>query len=258
MMPISAVIIVKNEEERIRKAVLSAKAVADEVIVIDDHSCDRTQDAARGLGARVLERSLKDDFGAQRNFGASVARNDWVLMLDADEELPPATVSILRGLFSPEITHDAFSFRIINVLFGKPLYHSSGQCRTVRLYRRSRCSFSGAVHEKLGVPGTVGELAGEIWNHPMKDVDQLMLKVLRYTETEAERYCLEHATVSSREVRRELLARSLKRFWKFYVKNQGYKDGLEGLLWSVCNCIGPQIRWMKIYDKARKAGKIGR
>ncbi len=255
-VPITAVIIVRNEEERIKKAMASAQAVADEIIVVDDGSSDGTADVARAAGARVVSRALNGNFAAQRNAGAVLAKNDWILVIDADEILPEASVAELRRVFSGEVDADAASFRIVNVLFDTPLFYSSGDCRTVRLYRRSRCSFGGEVHEKLSVPGSILPLDGQIWNYPARRMDHVFVKALQYTEVEAVRFCESVASVSEREIRYQLTWKSLKRFWKLYIKNKGYKDGLPGLVWSVCNVIGPQLRWIKIWEQAKITGKL--
>jgi glycosyltransferase involved in cell wall biosynthesis len=255
---ITAVIIVKDEEDRLRKAVESLRGLVSQVVVVDDFSSDRTAEVAKQLGARVLQRALANNFAAQRNFGADSATYDWVLVIDADEVLPGPTVTQLREIFAGEVTADAVSFRIINVLFETPLYHSGGACRTVRLYRRSRCRFEGDVHEKLNVPGPVLGIDGEIWNYPARSVDHQFAKCLRYTEIEARHFVEQTQKVSARDIRLELTWRSLKRFWKHYVKHQGYKDGTPGLIWCVMNTIGPQIRWLKIWEQATLAKKLVR
>ncbi|MBF0595001.1 MAG: glycosyltransferase family 2 protein [Candidatus Omnitrophica bacterium] len=255
---ITAVIIVKDEEARIVRAIASARAVAAEIIVVDDNSSDRTAAVARELGCKVVARALNGDFGAQRNAGAALAGNDWVLMLDADETIPEPSIQELRRFFKSDTDADALQVRIVNVMFEKPLYYSTGNCRTVRLYRRSRCSFAGDVHEKLSVPDKVIAIDVEIWNDIAKTLDHVFVKMLTYTEVEAKRYCASEAIVSERMLRAELTWRSLKRFWKHYVKHQGFKDGMGGLVLSLINTIGPLVRWMKIWECAKRQGKLTR
>ncbi|MBF0387015.1 MAG: glycosyltransferase family 2 protein [Candidatus Omnitrophica bacterium] len=253
---ITAVIIVKDEEERVVKAIASARAVADEIIVVDDHSTDRTAEVARGLGCKVVIRALNDAFGAQRNAGAALARNDWILMIDADEVIPDKSLEEIRRLFANEVDSDALSVRIVNVMFGQPLYYSTGNCRYTRLYRRSRCSFTGDVHERLGIEGKVMSVNVEIWNDIAKSMDHIFVKTLRYTEIEARRYCDSVPSVSERMIRYELTWRSLKRFWKHYVKHKGFKDGFSGFILSIMNTIGPQIRMLKVWEQAKRQGKL--
>lgn len=255
---ITAVIIVKDEEVRIRKTIESIRDLVAEIVVVDDNSSDGTVAVAQDLGAKLVARALDNDFAAQRNFGADQAISDWVLMIDADEVLPEATVIKLREMFSQEVSFDAVSFSIVNVLFEKPLPRSGGLCRTVRLYRRSRCRFEGGVHERLQVSGKLIELDEQIHNYPCKSIDYQFMKCLRYTEMEAKNVVGAVSYVSEREICRELMWKSLKRFWKHYVKRQGFREGLPGLVWCVMNVIGSQIRWIKIWEQAVKQNKLGK
>ncbi len=99
-MLLSATLIVKNEATNLRRCLESVRGVVDEVVVVDTGSTDDTVAVATGLGARVLHHVWTQDFGAARNVGLAAARGEWILHLDADEELPPETGRALRDVVS--------------------------------------------------------------------------------------------------------------------------------------------------------------
>ncbi|NTV29923.1 MAG: glycosyltransferase family 2 protein [Candidatus Omnitrophica bacterium] len=258
MSSISVVVITRNEESRIGTALRSVRPFVDEIVVVDDMSTDRTGElAARDFGAKVLSRRLTGDFAAQRNAGADSASGEWILQMDADEVFPETTMQKIKEL-TAEGRYDGFAFRRLNHFVGRPLRYCARDGGMLRLYRKGRGRYEEAVHERLKLDGAALDVDLEVWHFPAERVEELVLKGLRYTETEADLYCREHATVCERDIFRELTWKSLKRFWKLYVRKQGYRDGTAGLVWCVLNTIGPQLRWMKIWEQADRAGKLER
>src|SRR3989344_2145139 len=147
MLNLSVIILTKNEEKNIFDCLESVKD-ADEVIVIDDNSEDRTEDVINSFGKKVkiYKKSLLDDFSKQRNFGLSKAKNSWVLFIDADERVP-------NGLFdeiSNEVNKDNFDGYLIkrrDVLWDKKLrYGETGNIKLLRLARRNAGKWRGKVH----------------------------------------------------------------------------------------------------------------
>ncbi|MEQ9408308.1 MAG: glycosyltransferase family 2 protein [Fuerstiella sp.] len=134
-VPVSVYLITKNEEARIGRAVRSVTAWADEVIVVDSGSTDRTVDVARAAGARVLFREW-NGYGPQKRFAEEQCRNKWVLNLDADEEVSPELADEIR---TTTLTDDcgACRLRVTDVLPGEsaPSWHAYSY-RILRLYNR--------------------------------------------------------------------------------------------------------------------------
>jgi glycosyltransferase involved in cell wall biosynthesis len=146
---ISLVMIVKDEEENLTRALTSIADWVDEIIVVDTGSTDRTMDIARQFGARIYEHPWEDNFSLHRNQAIGYATCDWCLQLDADEELDPKTVAALPGILKNAKTF-ALSVEIYN-LFG------SGEFSTFyypRLYRRHPdIGYHRRVHNQLTHPG---------------------------------------------------------------------------------------------------------
>jgi len=99
---LSACIIARDEEECLPRCLLSLRGAVDEIVMIDTGSCDRTPEIALSLGARVFPEEWREDFSAPRNKGLDFARGDWVLVLDADEELVSEDISALRALLAAD------------------------------------------------------------------------------------------------------------------------------------------------------------
>ena len=143
--PVSVCIITLNEEKRLGRC-LESVAWADEIVVVDSHSTDRTREIAADAGARVIEHNFAGYIG-QKNFALSQATHEWVLSLDADEELSPELrTSVLAALESPGDS-DGFRFNRIHFLLGRWRRHGGWypNCK-LRLFRRRLAGISQETH----------------------------------------------------------------------------------------------------------------
>jgi glycosyltransferase involved in cell wall biosynthesis len=139
---ITANIITLNEEKNIEAAIRSAQEVCDEVLVVDSQSSDRTREIAESLGAKVVVQPYLGD-GPQKAFGPPIARNDWILSLDADERLDRNAVNAIASLDLEATPFDAFSFRR-KTYVGRHFIKLWYPDRVTRLYDRRKCGFSTA------------------------------------------------------------------------------------------------------------------
>lgn len=168
-LPISVFIITRNEADRIARPILSVRDWAGEVVVIDSGSTDGTVEIAAGLGARVVHNDWPG-YGPQKRFGENVCRNDWLLNLDADEEVDAALAAKIRTAFGAGMPKCA-AFR----LYWKMVHYTDERPRRlapvrafVRLYDRRRASFRDSiVHDSVVVEdgGEIRNLAGGIVLH---------------------------------------------------------------------------------------------
>lgn len=123
MNPISATIITYNEENRIKDCLDSLQGIADEIIVVDSHSTDRTVEICRERGCRVVERKLAG-YGAQRQYATSLTTHPYILSIDADEVLSPALASSIMKLKEEGFIHRVYCFTRLNFFCGVPVRHS--------------------------------------------------------------------------------------------------------------------------------------
>lgn len=226
MSAITAAIITRNEAQNIARALRSVSC-ADEVVVVDSGSTDDTVAIARQCGARVVLHPW-EGFAAQKNFAARQAQHDWILSLDADEELTEEAQEAVERWKASEPAAAGYRFARRARYLGRWILHSGWYPDyKLRLYDRRRGEWRGAyVHESVAVTGPVETLVGEILHYTCDSLEDHRNRIEFYTDLAA-REMLE------RNERAGLLARMLLPGWVFlhtYFIRLGVLDGYQGLL----------------------------
>ena len=158
MNRLSACLITLNEEHNLPRALASLKGIADEIIVVDSGSTDRTPAIAREHGAAFYERAWTN-YSEQKNFAAACAQNDWILSMDADEELSSALQTSLLDWKKHEPKSGVYEMARKTWYLGAWVKHSGWYPDFQRrLYRRDKAQFSGIIHEALRFEGKPGRL----------------------------------------------------------------------------------------------------
>lgn len=241
-LPLSVLLLARDEEARLEKLLPDLSFAREVVVVVDEHSRDRTREVAASYGARVCVRAL-EDFGRQRQFGLDQCREDWVLWLDADERLDAeARRALTEAIASP---HAAAGYRIARRTWflGRPIRHCGwGGERVLRLFRRASASFpDAAVHERVMVRGALADLPGTIEHRSYERWADAKEKLFRYAAAGAEQ--------ARRSGRRagplDAWLRPPLRFLRMYVFQAGFLDGGRGL--AVCLLGAAQV-WLKYMD----------
>ena len=245
---ISVVVITKNEEAKIERFLKSVRW-ADEVIVIDDESTDNTRGICAAHGAKVITRKLDNDFCRQRNIGIENARGEWILQMDADEEVPPETAEKIRERINDPGVFSAFKMLRKNFMFTHALKYGGAYNYVTKLFKKTAGHYSENIHEVLNIAGDTGKIEAELYHYPYVSMREIFDKMNFYTDAEAAAELKKRGDISLEEIKYRLTWKALKLFWKLYVKKKGYKDGIYGLIWSIINVIGPEIRWLKIWEK---------
>lgn len=250
---VSAVLITKNEATRIRPCLDSLRWV-DEIVVVDDESTDETPRLCEQSGARVLVRRSEGDFDQQRNAGIDTASGEWILQLDADEVVPHALQEEIRRVVRHPPTAVAYRIRRLNHFLGRPMRRGGWTWNEVKLFRKSSARYVGhSVHETLQVDGPVGQLASPIWHYPFQSLTQFVERQNFYTSVEARLLRHTHPTLPVSRVRRQLLARPLKLFWKSYVKKGGWREGMHGLIFAALFAWVEFLKWAKWWADGQRA-----
>ncbi|GAH53151.1 unnamed protein product [marine sediment metagenome] len=183
--PISVVILAKNEEKRIQDCIKSILGWADEIIVVDDESSDRTKELAQRLGARALIRKM-DIEGRQRNWAYSQAKNEWVFSLDADERLTEELKKEIKEVLA-DTEHACFEMPFKTYIEnywikGGGWYPGS----KVRLFRKSKFKYEEVeVHPGITVDGSCGRLRGDIIHYNYRNWEDFLNKTNKQTTLEA-------------------------------------------------------------------------
>jgi glycosyltransferase involved in cell wall biosynthesis len=226
MPAISATIITYNESANIGRAIRSL-ACADEVVVIDSSSTDGTPEIASGLGARVITHTF-EGFAAQKNISSERARFDWVLSLDADEELNSQAQAAVRDWKRGEPAAAGYQFARRAQYLGRWILHSGWYPDyKLRLFDRRRGSWQGAyVHESVVVKGAVATLPGEILHYTCNSLEEHRQRIEFYTDLAARE-------MFDRGEQVNFLRRTLAPPWVFlntYLLRLGMLDGTPGYM----------------------------
>ncbi len=224
-MKITATIITLNEERNIARAIESLRC-ADEILIVDSGSTDRTVELAQNLGARVVEAGWRG-YAAQKNWAAEQASHDWILSLDADEALSEALEAELWNLKKSGARRDGYTMPRLARYLGRWILHSGWYPdRKVRLYDRRKAKWVGEfVHESVVVKGRLGHLESNLLHFTCDSLSEHLKTLDRYT------------TLAAQEVAARRMPVPLHRvifdpgwtFFKAYVLQRGFQDGLEGL-----------------------------
>jgi glycosyltransferase involved in cell wall biosynthesis len=243
---ITVTVITWNEEERLRRC-LESVAWADEIVVVDAGSDDKTVEIARSLTDHVFVRAW-DGFAPQKNFALAQATGDWVLSLDADEEVTPELAEeIARVVAAPSA--DGYLVPRRNIFWGRWVRHGLLYPDwQLRLFRRGRGRFvDRAVHESVEVDGRVDRLAGALVHRSYRDVADFIARTDRYTTLAAEEWVRRGRPIRAMD----LVVRPAARFLSMYVVHAGFLDGWRGFLLAVLYAYYVFVRSAKVWEKVK-------
>jgi glycosyltransferase involved in cell wall biosynthesis len=244
-MPLlSLVIITQNAETQITACIESAKMVADEIVVVDSGSHDQTIALAQSQGARVIQEPWRG-FGAQKRFAVEMAKHDWVLCLDADEQLTDDLQQVIaKAMAAP--SYQAYRFARCNRFLGRYLRHGEGYPdMSLRLFNRCYAQWSDdEVHEYVQTDAPIGQLTGDLLHHSAESLSQYLAKQNHYTDLQAQILWAKDKKVTF--IR--LFFSPIFRFIKFYLLKQGFRDGLAGFIHIVIGCMNSFNKYAKLVE----------
>lgn len=229
---ISALVHTRNEARNIADCLASLKW-ADEIVVADMASSDRTTAIAESLGARVIAVEPAPVVEPARNAAIAECRGDWVLIVDADERVPQPLAEKLRSL-SRASDAAAIALPRRNYFLGTWMEHGFWPDYQVRFVRKSKASWSGVVHELPAVDGRVDQIEADpvaAIEHPGygDDLQRFVEKLVRYSPLEAQRL----ANGSRPAVWPYVIRRPVSEFYERYFVAAAWKHGMTGLVWSL-------------------------
>ena len=249
-LPLSVAIITKNEENRLPEC-LASVAFADEVVVVDSDSTDRTVEIAREFGAMVYVEPWQG-FGRQKQLAIDRCRYDWVLVLDADERVAPEAHSEIREALATG-TCVAYSFPRKNYFCGRWLRHAGWwPDRVVRLFRQDSARMSErSVHESLEVHGPVGNLRQPLIHYANKDLEQTLSKVNHYSSAGANELFVRGETASAAKA----FFRAAWAFFHGYILRGGFLDRGEGFVMAVSDFMNVFFKYAKLRELQKQKEK---
>ncbi len=247
-IPLSVAIITKDEEANL-PGCLKSVAFARQIVVVDSGSIDGTLEIARDFGCDVFTEPWKG-FGPQKQMAIDRCREPWVLVLDADERIPPETEKAIRQVVSSgEGGAPGYSFPRKNFFQGRWIRHMGWwPDRITRLFRNGRGRMTeAAVHEAVDVAGQIALLDAPIEHYTESRLSEILKKIDRYSTLAAEE--------AFREGRRSsvwgAIARAELTFCQDYVLRLGFLDGRQGLVLSVTDAVNKFFKYAKLSELNR-------
>lgn len=247
-MKLSAIIIAKNEEKTIANC-LKSVSWAEEIVLIDDESEDKTVKIAKKMGARVYIHKMRD-FAQQREFGLKKARGGWVLYIDADERATEELRGEILEKLGGEEEKNVVAYRIKrkNFYFGD--YQWPMVERIERLFlKRALKGWRGPIHESPIIDGKVGELKNYLLHYAHQNLESMVKKTNQWSEIEAE---MLFKCGHPKMCRWRFLRIMLTKFWQSYIGQGGWKIGTPGLIESIYQAFSYFIIYCKLWEKQQQ------
>ena len=247
---LSVVVITLNEEARIAQC-LASVSFADEIVVLDSGSRDRTMELAHAAGARVAQSGDWPGFGPQKNRALALATRAWVLSIDADERVTPELrEEILAVVRAAAPAAQAWDMPRRSSYCGQYMAHSGWYPdRVTRLFRRGSARFSDdLVHERLLVDGPVEHLRGHLLHESFDDFGDVLRKLDAYSTAGAQRMWEQGKRASLGKA----VVHGLWAFLRTYLLQRGFLDGRMGFALAVSNAEGTYYRYLKLWLLQRR------
>ncbi|MBI4597004.1 MAG: glycosyltransferase family 2 protein [Candidatus Omnitrophica bacterium] len=248
-IPLSVVVLAKNESARIRDCLRSVDW-ADEVLVVDDHSTDDTARTAEAMGARVVRRAM-DIEGRHRNWAHAQAKHEWIFSVDADERVTPELAQEIIALFRSTPAHELYAIPRRNYLGTFWIRHGGWYpSPQLKLFKKSVFRWEETtVHPRAFSDRPAGQLTQDLIHYSYRDRGDFLRKLDRQTTLEAEKWAADGRRMSLGKA----LWRAIDRVARSYVLKRGYRDGAVG--WFVARMAG-RYQWVSYWKYVRMTSDV--
>jgi glycosyltransferase involved in cell wall biosynthesis len=257
-LPITVAIVARDEERDLPAAIASVPFAAEVVVVLDPRTRDRTRDAALTLDrpdrpVRVVERPWEGHV-AQKGFALSLAREPWVLSLDADERVEPALAAEIEALFRGGPAAEGYTVGRRTLYLGRWMRGSGWYPdRKLRLVRRGAARWTGEdPHDRLEASGRVEDLLGSLEHRSYRDLSDHLRKLDDFTEIAAREK-------RGRGVRRpvlRMLVHPPARFLKMYLLKRGFRDGVPGAVAAGMGALYAFLKYAKLWELEEEGRRV--
>jgi glycosyltransferase involved in cell wall biosynthesis len=244
-VPLSAAIITKNEEENIRSCMQSI-SFAGQIIIVDSGSTDATLSIAKEFGCEIYREEWRG-FGPQKQSAIEKCRHPWILVIDADERIPPGTADIIKKIITDSDVKEAgFSFPRKNYFQGRWIKHAGWwPDRIIRLFRKDAGRMTSAiVHESVEIQGTVGALDAAIEHYTESRLSKIIQKIDKYSTLGAQAAFRE----GKKSTTGGAFMRAFFTFVQDYFFRLGVLDGMPGLTLAVTDSVNKFFKYAKLSE----------
>ncbi len=244
MSKLAVIILTRNEEANIEGAMESA-AFADEIVLIDSGSTDRTQELAAARGAKFVSHPMDDEgFAGQRNFALQQTEADWVFYLDADERITPQGREKIQQIVSAG-QPKAYKVERKNIVFGQLMKYGVHRPDYVaRLFPRTAVKWQGVVHEGAQTDLPTEKLADILRHYTYTEWQQYFTKFNRYTSLAAEELAQRGKKIGNLSI----LGHAAGAFFKAYILKKGFLDGFLGFVMSFMAMAYALTKYLKLQN----------
>ena len=244
-MGLSVILITKNEEANLKDC-LESISFANEIIVVDSQSSDKTVEIAQSFGAKVENTSDWPGFGPQKNRALNLATQEWVLSIDADERVTTELKNEILEIINGPSGVDCYAIPRLSWYCGKFMKHSGWYPDYVeRLFKRGSAKFSDhLVHERLLPTGPVKKLRNHFLHYSYRNFEQVLKKVDTYSTASAKQ-------AFEKGKRGNLFQALFHGFWAFfrtYIIKKGFLDGQYGLALAISNAATSYYKYIKLWQ----------
>lgn len=252
MKKLSVVIITLNEEDRLEEALKSCEGIADEIVVVDSFSTDKTCDIAAQYDAKIYKNKFID-YGSQKNYAMDKAENEWILNLDADERVSDHLKKEILEFKQKEDVHvDGFLINRKTFYLGRWIKYSGWYPdQKLRLFRKDKSRWQGRIHEALILEGKTTRMAGDILHFTYRDITDHINRLNKYSHMQA-------ADIVDKK-KKLLYLRSFflppVTFIRFYIWKLGILDRFPGLVIALISSWATAMKYLKAIE-LKKTKKI--
>jgi glycosyltransferase involved in cell wall biosynthesis len=254
-VPISAVVIAYNDEPNM-EACLESVTWADEIIVVDSFSTDRTAAISERFTDKVFQHAFHG-FGRLRNEAITHASHEWIFSLDTDERATPQLRDEIRRTLDEGPSAEAYFVPRKNYFLGRWIKHCGWypDYRQPQLFRKSRLRYRDElVHESFDLEGRPGYLASPALQYPFRDIDHYLAKQDRYSDLMARRMAEQGRRFSAHQ----LVSHPCFTFLKMYIGRGGCLDGVPGLILSGLYAYYTFIKYARLWEFQSQAAGVAR
>jgi Glycosyltransferases involved in cell wall biogenesis len=249
MLKLSTIIITLNEERNIRRCLESVKAVSDEIIVMDSLSTDGTESICKEFGVRFVSQKWLG-YSEQKNAANLLAKNDWILSIDADEQLSQELMHSISELDNvPD--NSVFSFNRLTNYCGSWIHHCGWYPDAkIRIFNRNKAEWQGAVHESLKYVDHVEiqKLNGDLFHYSYYTLSEHLRQADKFTDITAQEAFLRKKKSSKFKI----LCNPCWKFFKDFVLKGGFLDGHAGYVVCKVSAFATFLKYQKLYDLQKR------
>lgn len=249
---LSVVIIAWNEEKNLPRAMSSIKGLADEVVVVvDKASIDRTAEVAKKMGAKVYFHPHTGIVEPMRNFAVSKARGDWILLLDADEEVPAPLATKIKDLMSQKKGADYYRLPRKNIIFGRWVKSSHWWPDYVyRLFKKGSIQWHADIHSLPFTRGTGADLPAEeevsLIHHNYQTLEQYLEQITRYSQYQSQVVRKNGYSF----VWTDLITKPAAEFLRQFFAREAWREGVHGLALSALQSFAELVVYLRLWQES--------